>query len=90
MGYMPAPATIVVSLPADAKLTIDETPTKSTSATRIFASPVLEPGKEYFYTLKAELNQDGKVTTASKRVSVRAGQETRVTLELTSEAVAAR
>jgi uncharacterized protein (TIGR03000 family) len=76
-----APATIVVTLPADAKLMIDDTVTTSTSGTRVFASPTLEPGKEYFYTLKAEMNQDGKTVSTTKRVSVRAGQETRVSLD---------
>src|SRR5262245_50782865 len=32
-------ATVVVTLPADAKLTIDDQPTKSTSGTRTFVSP---------------------------------------------------
>ncbi len=76
-----APATIVVSLPADAKLMVDETITKSTSASRLFASPILETGKEYHYTLKAEIVRDGTTYTAVRRVPVRAGEETRVTLE---------
>jgi len=88
-GFLAAPATIVVTLPVDAKLTIDDTATKATSGTRVFSSPVLEPGKDYFYTLKAEMIQDGKPVTASKRISVRAGEETRVNLELT-ESVASR
>ncbi len=77
-----APATIYVSLPADAKLTIDDAPTASTSATRVFATPTLEGGKEYYYTLKAQVTRDGKVLSATQRVTVRAGQATRVTLEV--------
>ncbi len=84
-----APATIVVSLPAEAKLTIDDVATKSTSTTRVFASPVLENGKDYVYTLKAEMDKDGKTVSTAKQVTVRAGQETRVTLEF-SESVASR
>jgi uncharacterized protein (TIGR03000 family) len=86
-GFLAAPATIVVSLPADAKLMIDDTATKATSANRVFTSPVLEPGKDYFYTLKAEMNQDGKTVTTTKRITVRAGEETRVNLELTESVV---
>jgi uncharacterized protein (TIGR03000 family) len=89
-GLLRAPATIVVSLPVDAKLTIDDMPTKSTAATRVFSSPALEPGKEYFYTLKAELTQDGQKVSTTKRVSVRAGQESRVTLAFSGESVASR
>jgi uncharacterized protein (TIGR03000 family) len=76
-----APATIVVSLPAEAKLTIDDAATQSTSATRVFASPALETGKEYYYTLKAEVVRDGKTVPVTKRIAVRAGEETRVTLD---------
>jgi len=83
----PAGATIIVSLPADAVLTVDGAATSSTSATRVFASPALEQGKDFLYTLKAELVRDGKTFSASKKVSVRAGEETKVSLEL-PEAVA--
>src|SRR5438067_10787450 len=56
----PAPATIVVFLPADARLTIDDTPTRSTSNLRAFVTPPLEPGKVYHYTLRAESIRDGR------------------------------
>jgi uncharacterized protein (TIGR03000 family) len=76
----PAPATIIVSLPANAKLTVDDTVTKSTSATRVFTSPALENGQEYLYNLKAEVVQNGKTITLAKQVAVRAGNETSVSL----------
>jgi uncharacterized protein (TIGR03000 family) len=75
-------ATIIVNLPADAKLTIDGQATTSTSGTRRFSSPALEPGKEYFYTLKAEVVADGKPEVITERVTVRANRETRVNLAL--------
>lgn len=73
----PAPATITVSLPADAKLMIDDTATRSTSATRTFVSPSLTPGQEYHYTLKAEIVREGRTLSAMERVTVRAGEDTR-------------
>ena len=76
----PAPATVIVSLPADAKLTFDGTVTKSTSATRVFTSPALQVGEVYYYNLKAEVVQDGKTITLAKTVAVRAGNETSVSL----------
>jgi uncharacterized protein (TIGR03000 family) len=79
---LPAPASIIVSLPADARLIVDDTVTKSTSATRVFASPALEPGKEFHYTLKAEIDRDGKTYTAVRRIAVRAGEETKVSLDV--------
>jgi uncharacterized protein (TIGR03000 family) len=77
----PNSATILVSLPAEAKLTVDGAPTTSTSATRLFVSPALETGKEYYYTLQADITRDGKPLSISKRVTVHAGEETRVTFE---------
>jgi uncharacterized protein (TIGR03000 family) len=75
---IPAPATILVSLPADAKLMIDDTTTKSTSAARVFVSPELAPGQQFHYTLKAEIVRDGQTLTVTEQVAVRAGAETRV------------
>jgi uncharacterized protein (TIGR03000 family) len=85
-----APATIQVSLPADAKLTIDDAATTSTSANRTFATPTLETGKEFFYTLTAEVVRDGKTYTATRRVAVKAGELTNVNIEIPAASVAAR
>lgn len=74
------PATIVVSLPAGARLTIDGQATTSTSATRTFRSPALEEG-QYSYTLRAEFERDGKTETVSQLVVIRPGRETRVSLD---------
>jgi uncharacterized protein (TIGR03000 family) len=78
----PAPATIFVTLPADAALTIDDTPTRSRAALRTFVSPPLDPGQTYHYTLKAEALRGGKAVTANQRIEVRAGRATRVELVL--------
>src|SRR5438552_1167959 len=47
------PATLVVTLPAEATLIVEDQPTSSTSSERVFQTPALELGKEYVYTLKA-------------------------------------
>jgi uncharacterized protein (TIGR03000 family) len=85
-----APATIVVTLPEDAKLLIDESPTTSTSGNRVFVSPSLPAGQEYHYTLKAEVVRDGKPVSVEQTVAVKAGEETRVTLTLPATGVASR
>jgi uncharacterized protein (TIGR03000 family) len=85
-----APATIIVSLPADAKLTVDDAPTTSTSSTRVLVSPTLEPGREFHYTLTAEITRDGKPQVTSQRITVRAGEETRVNLQFPTASVAQR
>ena len=71
----PAPAHVVVKLPAEARLFVDETPCPLTSATRSFDTPILDPGQEYFYTLTAEVMRDGRTVTATRKVTVRAGAE---------------
>jgi uncharacterized protein (TIGR03000 family) len=83
-----APATLIVSLPADAKLTVDNTPTKESASPRRFVTPPLDQGKTYYYTLKGEIIRDGETLTATKRVTFRAGEEASVSLEFDRGSVA--
>jgi uncharacterized protein (TIGR03000 family) len=71
----PAPAHVVVKLPESARLFVDDQPCPLTSATRSFDTPALEPGRMYYYTLRAEVTRDGRPVTDSKRVTLRAGEE---------------
>jgi uncharacterized protein (TIGR03000 family) len=89
-SFGPAPATILVSLPTDAKLLIDNEATSSTGTSRVFQSPILNPGKEYQYTLTAEVVRDGKPMKAEQVVTVKAGQTTPVTLTLPTAGIAQR
>ncbi len=83
-------ATLVVTLPEDAQLTIDGEETTSTSSQRVFVSPTLEAGKQYEYTLKARVLRDGKVQTATRKVTVRPGEVSTVELKLPATSVAAQ
>jgi len=78
----PATAKIVVQMPAGAKLSINQKACQGSSSTRTFVSPPLEPGKDYYYTFKAEVVRDSETVTATQRVAVRAGEEKQVRLEL--------
>jgi uncharacterized protein (TIGR03000 family) len=84
------PATLVVNLPAQAKLTVDDYATRSVTSVRTFTTPNLEAGTTYYYTLKAEVVRDGQTLTTNKRVAVRAGEETQVSLEFPAASVAQR
>ena len=64
------PATIVVTLPADAKLTIDGYVSKQTTAERRLVTVPIRPGQEFTYEFVAERN--GARQTQS--VTVRGGQ----------------
>jgi uncharacterized protein (TIGR03000 family) len=76
-----APATLVVTLPAEAKLLIDDAATTSTSSRRVFVSPSLPAGREFTYSLKAEFTKNGKPVVVNKEVTVRAGAEINVSID---------
>jgi uncharacterized protein (TIGR03000 family) len=77
MTSAPSRAKLVVELPADAKLYVDDRPMRTTSEVRSFNTPVLEPGQTYYYELRAEVIRDGQPVTATKRVLLRAGEVVR-------------
>jgi uncharacterized protein (TIGR03000 family) len=68
------PAKLIVRLPANAKLVIDDTATKSTGSVRSFETPPLEVGKKYSYTLKATWMEQGKEVVRQKDVIVQGGR----------------
>ena len=76
-----APATLIVTIPADARLRIDGEATTSTTSQRVFVSPALNFGREYHYTLEAEFQKNGKMVKVTKEVAVKAGDETRVNFD---------
>jgi uncharacterized protein (TIGR03000 family) len=84
------PANIVVTLPADARLTVDGNATSSTSEVRTFVTPALQTGSDYVYTLQAEVVRDGRTLTETQVVTVRAGETTNVPFSFSSQSVASR
>jgi uncharacterized protein (TIGR03000 family) len=85
-----APATILVRLPSDARLTVDGTATRSTDSVRTFVSPPLQAGKDYQYTLRAEVTRDGKTVERTRDVNVRAGQTSEVNFDFAGSAPQSR
>jgi uncharacterized protein (TIGR03000 family) len=69
---------VTVKLPADARLFVDGVSYPSTSATRSFETPRIEPGRRYSYELRAEVVRDGRTLSESRRVVVEAGKEVNV------------
>lgn len=74
-------ASILLRVPAEAKVFIDNHPMKSTSTERLFTSPELEPGKNYFYTIRVVIEKDGKPVEESRRVVIRAGEISRLAFD---------
>lgn len=91
---LPPPETsarLTIDVPADATVFIDEQPTTTTSSQRTFATPALEKGFRYYYTVRAEVIRNGAVFTGTQRVAFGAGDQVRVNFserELTSTTVA--
>ena len=84
------PGMLIVNLPAEAQLTFDGAATTSTSAQRTFRTPPLQTGQDYTYTLRAEVNRDGVTSDVTQTVTVRAGETTRISLEIPATGVASR
>lgn len=68
-----APARLIVEVPANAKVFIDDTPTTSNSAVRTFVTPPLDRAKSYAYTVRVEVMRDGEPVSETKTVPVTAG-----------------
>jgi uncharacterized protein (TIGR03000 family) len=69
---------ITVSVPYDAKVTINGLLTKSTGSERKFFSSGMLPGAAYEYQVKAEVVRDGKVLVETHSVLLRAGERNSV------------
>ena len=85
-----AAATIVVTLPAEARLTVDGIATRSTSERRTFFTPAIETDSDYVYTLRAELARDGISVAQAQTVTVRGGLTTNVPFTFATQAIASR
>lgn len=80
-------ATVIVRLPADAKLFADGAALRMTGGERKFQTPELPAGMEYTYRFTAEYVRNGETISVSKQIAVQAGSS--ATLEfadLTSSA----
>jgi uncharacterized protein (TIGR03000 family) len=70
-------AKLIVELPAEARLFIDNKSMQATGNRRVFATPSLQPGTKYYYVLRVEIIRDGQVLSDTKQVIFQAGDEIR-------------
>lgn len=75
---------LVINVPADAKLYIDDQPMKATSEVRNFHTPILEKGATYYYILKVEVVRENTTYSETKRVLIRSGKEVKASFTETS------
>src|SRR5262249_40372223 len=64
---------ITVHVPAGARLWFDGHETTQTGAERVFASPPLEPGRDFAYDVRAQWRDGEKMVERTRRLAVRAG-----------------
>jgi uncharacterized protein (TIGR03000 family) len=82
-------AKVTVIVPEDAKLFVDGTECPLKSARRTFETPKLDPGRQYYYTVRAETLRGGRKVEDSRRVVVEAGRLTTVDFQDLSSVQAA-
>ncbi len=70
-------AKVVVELPANAKLYVNDVLVQAAAGVQTFHTPALEPGKAYFYLVRIEMMRDGQPLSETRRIIVRAGQVAR-------------
>ena len=68
------PSRIVVKLPADATLYVEDVRFPQSGVVRTIETAALEPGSEYTYTLKAEAERGGKPVVVTKTVVFKPGE----------------
>lgn len=72
---------MVVRVPANAKVFIDDNLMQSTSTERVFTSPPIEPGQSYYYTIRVVVQRDGREVEDVRRVTVKPGEISRLAFD---------
>jgi uncharacterized protein (TIGR03000 family) len=76
----PAPAQVIVTVPADADVFFDGSATTETGTERVFTTPALAAGQKFYYDIEAQWTADGQPVERSHKVLVTAGATVRVDL----------
>jgi uncharacterized protein (TIGR03000 family) len=74
-------AMLTVSVPLDAKVTVNEYPTTSDGTVRQFMSQGLKQGFVYTYVVKVTFDNNGQEKSESKEVKLRAGETKELAFE---------
>ena len=69
---------VIVTLPADARLWVDNVECPYTSSERTFNTPPLDPNHRYVYNLRVEMMRDGQPISQTQRVVIVPGEPVRV------------
>ncbi len=77
----PGKARLTLSVPADAEVFINDGPTKSTGARRVYLSKGLADGVNYWYRVRVRIVRDGKVYETIREVVLRVGDNKSVSVD---------
>jgi uncharacterized protein (TIGR03000 family) len=88
LGQQDRSADLMVHLPAEARLYVNDQAMQNVGSARHLRSPQLAADKMYQYELRAEITREGQTTTETKLVKVMAGKSQAVTFDLASNAMA--
>ncbi len=69
-----------ISVPADAKLYLQDQLMTVEGAQRRFVTPAIKAGETHLYTVKVEVVRDGKTLTKTAETTVTLGQEAALTV----------
>jgi len=83
-------AQLRLSLPPGATLYVDGQLIPGDGTDRLFSTPDLQPGRTFYYDMKAVVEIDGKAVAEEKRVVVRAGDNLRESFPTLLAAAAAK
>jgi uncharacterized protein (TIGR03000 family) len=78
VSVAPNRARVVVTLPADARLWVDQVACPIEGAVRSFDTPELAAGQRYAYTLRVEVERNGQRLQDSRRIPLVAGERVEV------------
>jgi uncharacterized protein (TIGR03000 family) len=78
-------AILTVSVPENAKVTVNEHPTTSDGSVRQFMSKGLKEGYVYTYVVKVIYDQDGEEKSDSQKVKLRAGETKDVVFDVADQ-----
>jgi uncharacterized protein (TIGR03000 family) len=77
-------AVIEVSVPADAKVLVNDKATTSTGTSRSYVSNSLQAGQTYLYNFRVEFEQDGKAVVKNESVKISAGDRVALSFDTKS------
>ena len=67
-------STVIIEVPGNAKLYVDDNLMKGTESQRVFQTPPLNADETYFYDIRVETMVNGRVSTDRQRIMIHPGE----------------